>query len=392
MNLLKYILVNIVETLLRVIPLPTRTGLIRIGNPDRNSPVFITCNYHLTVARVKRALEGMDAYLLVANSRGFNVWCAAAGGHFTNHDVISVLKTSGIEKLVDHRDVILPQLAAPGIESRVIQKKTGWKVTWGPVYAKGIPDFIKNNFKKSPEMREVRFPMTQRVEMAAMWAFPFSTIAALVAIPFWRDAFIPLIILIWGVPFLLFLSFPFYSRWLNPKKRGTGFSKYTVIFDLGRVPLSLWGFFMFCLAGYGILTGDFWSPITRWGFISFVIVLLISLDLMGSTPVYKSGLHEDRFLKVVLDEEKCRGAGLCEQVCPRNCYEVDRKRHTATMPMAHRCVQCGACIVQCPFDALYFKSPKGEIILPETIRKFKLNLMGERLVKVEGEMSGSFEF
>ncbi|MFQ6000166.1 MAG: 4Fe-4S binding protein, partial [Anaerolineae bacterium] len=50
-----------------------------------------------------------------------------------------------------------------------------------------------------------------------------------------------------------------------------------------------------------------------------------------------------------------------------------------------RCVQCGACIVQCPFDALYFKSPKGEIILPETIRKFKLNLIGKRLVKEEGE-------
>ena len=67
----------------------------------------------------------MDVFLLVSNSRGVNVWCSATGGLFTNHDVISVLKTSGIEKLVDHRNVILPQLAATGIESNVIRKKTG---------------------------------------------------------------------------------------------------------------------------------------------------------------------------------------------------------------------------------------------------------------------------
>ena len=105
---------------------------------------------------------------------------------------------------------------------------------------------------------------------------------------------------------------------------------------------------------------------------------------MGSTPVYKSGLHEDRFLKVILKEEKCKAAGFCEEVCPRNCYEVNSSRHIATMPRANQCVQCGACIVQCPYDALYFESPKGEIIPPETVRKFKLNLIGKRL-KETGE-------
>jgi len=103
MNFIKFIFVNIIETLLRGFPFPSKTGLIKIGNPNRNSPVFLTCNFHLTVERVKRALKGMDAYLLVANSRGINVWCSATGGLFTNHDVISVLKTSKIEKLVDHK-------------------------------------------------------------------------------------------------------------------------------------------------------------------------------------------------------------------------------------------------------------------------------------------------
>ena len=106
-----------------------------------------------------------------------------------------------------------------------------------------------------------------------------------------------------------------------------------------------------------------WGFVFQWGFISFVIIMMISIDLMGSTPVYKSGLHEDRFLRVFIDREKCKGAGFCEQVCPRNCYQVDKKHHVATMPRADQCVQCGACIVQCPFDALCFKNPEGEVVL-----------------------------
>lgn len=386
MNLLKYIIVNIVETLLRVVPFPCKTGLIKIGNPDRNSPVFLTCNYHLTVERVKRALSGLDCYLLVANSKGINVWCAATGGHFTNHSVISVLKTSGIEELVDHRKVILPQLAATGIESKVIQKKTGWKVIWGPIYAKNIPAFIKNGFKKTPEMKEVRFQLDQRIEMAVMWVFPFSIIATLIMIPFWREMLLPLNIFFWVFSFSIFAGFPLYSKWLNPKKKRMSFSKYTIIFDFARIPVLLWGIFLLLLLLYSILADNFtFGFISRWSFILFITILFLSMDLMGSTPLYKSGLHEDRFLKIFLDEEKCKGAGFCEQVCPRNCYEVDKNRHIATIPRANSCVQCGACIVQCPFDALYFKSPKGEIITPETIRKFKLNLIGKRHVKVEGK-------
>ncbi len=383
MNRFKYIVVNIVETLLRGFPFPSKTGLIRIGNPGRNSPVFLTCNFQLTVERVKKALRGTDAYLLVANSRGVNVWCSATGGLFTNHDVVSVLKTSGIENCVDHKNVILPQLAATGIESKVVLNKTGWRVIWGPAYAKNIPAFIENKLRKTPEMREVEFSLDQRIEMAAMWAFPFSIIAALITVPFWRAMALPLTGIIWGLSFLIFLSFPLYCRWLNPRKRGTGFSKYTVLFDFGRIPLVIWGVFLFGMVIFGIRTDILsWGFTLRWGLVSFIVVLLINIDLMGSTPVYKSGLHEDRFLKVVLDEKRCKGVGFCEMVCPKNCYAVDKTRHIATIPRADRCVQCGACIVQCPFDALYFRNPDDdEIILPETIRKFKLNLLGKRFVK-----------
>ena len=382
MNLPKFIGVNIVETLLRVLPFPCKTGLSKIGNPDRNSPVFLTCNYHLTVERVKRVLKGIDAYLLVANSKGINVWCAATGGLFTNHNVISVLKVSGVEELVDHRNIMLPQLAATGIEADVIKKKTGWKVIWGPVYAKDIPAFIRNKLKKTPKMREVEFPLRQRIEMALAWAFPISIISALIMIPLWHEAISAVIFLVWGLSFLIFVSFPLYSQWLSSEDKRIGF----VFFDFGRggFQLILWGVLILGLIVYSLVADDFSRGfLFRWSFITLIAVLLLSIDLMGSTPVYKSGLHEDRLLRVILDEKKCRGAGFCEQVCPRNCYEVDRNRHIAIMPRAGRCVQCGACIVQCAFDALYFESPKGEVIHPETIRRFKLNLIGKRLVKLD---------
>jgi len=376
-----YVIFNILETLLRVLPFPNRTGLIKIGNPDRESPVLLTCNYNLTVERVKRALKGIDAYLLVANSRGINVWCGAAGGHFSHHDVISVLKTSGIEKLVDHRTVVLPQLAATGIEAKAVQERSGWRIVWGPVYAKDIPDFLQNGFEKVPSMREVNFSWQQRTEMAIAWAFPISLIAALVLLALWREAIPYVSAMVWGLSFLIFLSFPLYHRWLGVEARRFGF----IFFDFGRggFQLILWGLFIVALAAYELSTGDFtWSFVLRWAFAALVVIIILSLDLTGSTPVYHSGLHEDRLLKVILDESRCKGAGFCEQVCPRNCYELDREHHIATIPRSTRCIQCGACIVQCPFDALCFRSPKGKILLPESIRKFKLNLIGKRIGKM----------
>jgi len=99
---------------------------------------------------------------------------------------------------------------------------------------------------------------------------------------------------------------------------------------------------------------------------------------MGSTPVQKSGLHGDRLLRIELDATRCRGAGFCERVCPKDVFEVDHRRRLASLPGAEQCVQCGACIVQCPFDALHFRSPTGGVVPPATVRRFKLNLLGTR--------------
>jgi NAD-dependent dihydropyrimidine dehydrogenase PreA subunit len=155
-----------------------------------------------------------------------------------------------------------------------------------------------------------------------------------------------------------------------------------VLFDWGErgLPVGLWLLFVAALsigAAAGVLA---WALVLRWGAASIVVLLLIGLDLAGSTPVFKSGLHADRLLRVVLDEQRCKGAGFCEQVCPTDVFSVDHERHLAALPHAERCVQCGACIVQCPFDALSFQDPDGAVVAPATVRRFKLNLLGQRVV------------
>jgi len=106
--------------------------------------------------------------------------------------------------------------------------------------------------------------------------------------------------------------------------------------------------------------------------------------MRGNTLTYKSGTHEDRFLRISVDEGKCKGAGFCTDVCPRNCYEMD-EGGIVKMPRANDCVQCGACVVQCPFDALGFKDPEGGTVTPKSVRKFKLNIMGKRVVRSDAK-------
>ncbi len=382
------LLKDALQTGLRVLPFAGRTGLLRVGNPGRDSPVFLTCNFDLTVRRVRRALRGLDCYLLVAPTRGINVWCAAAGGHLTANEVVSVIKTSDISDLVDHRRLVLPQLAATGVERREVEERTGWRVVFGPVRAADIPDYVADHYKKTPEMRTVRFDLRDRLEMAVMWAFPMSIVPLVPLLIWWRWLVLPFLAAVWGIAVFTFAAFP----WLPGQLTGTAgasgesdgnsrWARYLIVFDPRlRASLAVYVLFLAALAAYVWWMGDGnWSSLIGWGLAGLAITLLISLDLTGSTPIYKSGLHEDRLLTVRLFEERCTGKAMCEQVCPKNLFSVDPKLHKASIVSSEGCVQCGACVVQCPEDALVFTYPDGRTIPPEDIRRYKLNLLGERV-------------
>lgn len=375
---------DVLQTCLRALPWPTEPRLIRVGTPDRTSPVLLTGNYDLTVRRVLRGLRGQDAYLLVAPSGGTNVWCASAGGRLTAHQVISSLRTSGIDKLVDHRRLILPQLSATGVEPKRVTQRTGWHVVFGPVYARDLPAYLSQG-RKSDAMREVAFPLSARLELAVAWAFPVSVIGGIVLALGWPHLVLPFVLLTWGLSFALYAFFPWLHRPAEAEPpRGPGWTRYLVFFDPAlQRNLLLWLLFVTGLSGYALLTNT-WSPksLVGWSLASLFVMLVLSMDLAGSTPLYKSGLHEDRLLHIKLDTEACQGRALCREVCPKNCYVIDAHRHKAVIAEPDACVQCGACVVQCPEDALAFYTPAEERISPHLVRTYKLNLLGRRAAPI----------
>ena len=350
----------LLTTAFRLLPWPTRAGLRRIGNPDLSSPVVLTANFALTVSRVREALRGLDVWLLVANSRGINVWCAAAGGHLTTHDAISSLKTSGIADNVSHRRVLLPQLAAVGVEADEVRRRTGWEVVWGPLDARHLPSFLSG--QDSPHMRLAEFGAFQRIEMAVMWAAPLSLLA-LALVPFWPEGALPLVGAIWGAALTVYLAFPLYESLIARK----GLAPFLGLFGLVAAAGA---------ALVGVLTSSVeWPSLLRWTAIGFALVFVLGIDLAGSTPLHKSWLQPERRYRVALAEELCTACGRCAEVCPRGVFVVEE---VAALRNADRCEQCAACIVQCPADALSFSGPAGETVAPDAIRRHKLDLLGRR--------------
>ncbi len=382
MSILKYGLFYILETLFRFLPVPQKTGLIKIGSPDKNSPVLLTGNYHLTVLKVKRALRGQNVFLLVANSHGINVWCAAAGGHFTHHDVISAIKLSGIEQLVDHRTVILPQLAACGIEARVIDQRTGWKVKWGPVDIRDFTAYVENGQKKTVAMSIVRFPLRGRLEMAIAWAFWMSVVFSLVLLIVKKEAVVPAIVMVWLLAFIIFPAFPLYLPLLRPKRQDK-------LLEMRRISRRIFLGSFLLLVLTGVFLYSLWTShlsldfLLFWGIASAIAALILAGDLGGSTPLLISEFREELNFRVEVDEKKCRGDGICGIVCPLDCFTLDKQKRLAILERPDKCVFCGACVVQCQFDALSYMDKKGGRFSPDFIRKHKVGLSGKRKPRKE---------
>jgi ubiquinone/menaquinone biosynthesis C-methylase UbiE len=191
---LRSLLVDLWAVFFRILPPYPKVepGLYRIGEPDRRSPVLVTGNFDLTVRRVVRALDGkVDCWLLVADSGGINVWCAAGGGHFTADKVIAAVRASGVERLVDHHALILPQLCANGVDGWRIRREVGWGVHWGPVRATDIPAYLAAGRQKTDAMRWVTFPLKDRLEMVFVTLGFYGLLILIPVALLWRHMFWP---------------------------------------------------------------------------------------------------------------------------------------------------------------------------------------------------------
>ncbi|MCD1293771.1 carbon monoxide dehydrogenase [Methanocella sp. CWC-04] len=137
-------------------------GLYSLGEPDNGSPVFVTANYTLSFDALRSSLSGISCYILVIDTRGINVWCAAGKGTFGTEELIRRIGVTGLAGVVSHRKLILPQLGAPGVAAFEVRKRSGFQVEYGPVRAADIPEYMKGH-KATKEMRNVRFSLADRL-------------------------------------------------------------------------------------------------------------------------------------------------------------------------------------------------------------------------------------
>ena len=117
----------------------------------------------LSLDTLRRELSAADAWILVIDTRGINVWCAAGKKLFSTEEVARQVEKTGLSRIVRHRTLILPQLSATSVSGRQVKKECGFKVVWGPVRAEDIIAFLESGMEGDASMRRVTFPMKERL-------------------------------------------------------------------------------------------------------------------------------------------------------------------------------------------------------------------------------------
>lgn len=153
-------------------------GLYAVGSPTPESPVLVSANYKMSFDVLRSSVDGLDAWILILDTNGINVWCAAGKGTFGTDELVRRIEEVRLGECVSHRKLILPQLGAPGISAHEVMRRSGFKVVYGPVRAQEIKRFIANGYVADENMRRVTFSMFDRsvlipLELAASVWYAF---------------------------------------------------------------------------------------------------------------------------------------------------------------------------------------------------------------------------
>ncbi len=159
-------------------------GLYAAGSPVPESPVLVSANYKMSFDLLRSRLSGRDAWILVLDTAGVNVWCAAGKGTFGTEELLRRMNVTGLDKIVTHRKLIVPQLGATGVSAHKVKSGSGFRVVYGPVRVADLPAFLDAGMKATPGMREIRFPLRDRfvltpVELIASGRYALPAAAAL---------------------------------------------------------------------------------------------------------------------------------------------------------------------------------------------------------------------
>lgn len=169
-------------------------GIYGVGIPTDKSDVFVSANYKLSFDHLRKNLEGLDAWILVLDTKGINVWCAAGKGTFGTQELVNKIRSTHLDRIISHRRLIVPQLGATGVSAYKVNELTvgdlknetpigkpsqfdfnsagkafrvnrGYNVIFGPVQAADIKLFLQNNYRTSEEMRKVTFNFADRLKL-----------------------------------------------------------------------------------------------------------------------------------------------------------------------------------------------------------------------------------
>ena len=199
-------------------------GLYGIGSPKPESPVLVSANYKLSFDALRKELCGIDAWILVLDTKGVNVWCAAGKGTFGTAELVHRIRKERLSSVVSHRLLIVPQLGAVGVAAHEVRKESGFRVVYGPVRAKDIQEFLSSGMKKDERMRSVSFDLADRmavapVELSHAWPFIASALALSVTLTAFSDSVTMVAFIRWASVFIssIFtgaLLFPALLPWL----------------------------------------------------------------------------------------------------------------------------------------------------------------------------------
>jgi hypothetical protein len=159
-------------------------GLYAVGNPTDQSPVFVSANYKMSFDMLRSNLTSIDGWILVLDTHGINVWCAAGKGTFGTDELVRRIQEAGLLKVVSHRNLIVPQFGAVGVSAHEVVRRSGFKVRYGPIRAPDIGQFLESGMRATPEMRRVEFPLKERFALIPMEVLGWAKLALIISLIF----------------------------------------------------------------------------------------------------------------------------------------------------------------------------------------------------------------